>query len=108
MVLDQGGDDSDNENKSNIIDNPAIYDENYDVPKIMWDIEKISDWSHRVTNYNEKQKEFYQSMVPKIQELKAICFSKDGWDVLLENRETGVKVETKTSVRGFKMVRGQG
>jgi glucan phosphoethanolaminetransferase (alkaline phosphatase superfamily) len=53
MVLDQGGDDSDNENKSNIVENTAIYEESYDVPKIMWDVEKISDWSHRVTNYTD-------------------------------------------------------
>ena len=53
MVLDQGGDDSDNETKSHIVENTAIYEENYEVPKIMWDVEKISDWSHRVTNYNQ-------------------------------------------------------
>ena len=47
-------------------------------------------------------------MVPKIQEIKSIAFSKDGWDLLLDNKESATKVETKKSVRGFQIVRGQG
>lgn len=60
MVLDQGGDDSGDEKSVAIVKNEQIYEEDYNLPKVMlWDCERISDWSHRVNAYTEEQKKFY-------------------------------------------------
>ena len=68
------------------------YEETYEVPKVFWNWEKISDWEKRIKNYEPEVKEFYRFMIPKFQELKEI-HSSGGWN-LLEQRD-GIKVETK-------------
>ena len=58
--------------------------ETYDVPEVLWDIEKVTDWSKRIANYNAEQREFYNTMVPKLNELKNIMSSSDGWNLLVD------------------------
>lgn len=87
---------------------PTSFVEDYTTPKFMWDVESIPDWSKRTAAYNREQLEFYQTMVPKIQELKNIVTSKDGWTVLVDAPDQNVTVETKNSVRGHTIIRGQG
>lgn len=38
----------------------------------MWDVERVADWSKRIANYSNEQREFYNIMVPKVAELKNI------------------------------------
>lgn len=74
----------------------------------MWEIESISDWSKRTANYTAEQRAFYQNMVPKIQELKNIRDSRDGWNLLVDMKKDNLKIEIKKSVRGLTICRGQG
>ena len=82
--------------------------ETYDVPEVLWDIEKVTDWSKRIANYNAEQREFYNTMVPKLNELKNIMSSSDGWNLLVDMKQDELKIEIKKSVRGFTICRGQG
>jgi hypothetical protein len=60
MVLDKEDDGDSGDDKSVIVKNEQVYEENYELHKVqMWDCEKISDWSHRVNAYTEEQKKFY-------------------------------------------------
>lgn len=47
-------------------------------------------------------------MVPKIQELKGIFDSDQGWTLLVDNQENGILIETKKSVRGLQLMRSVG
>ena len=53
----------------------------------MWDWEAVDDWQLRIQAYSEEQKQFYNDMVPKIQELKGVAASKTGWDLLVESKK---------------------
>lgn len=63
-----------------------MYVENYDIPEVMWDIEKIHDWGKRIKNYTEEQKRFYNNLVPKIEELKNIAASTQDWQLLVDKK----------------------
>lgn len=78
------------------------------VPKVMWDVETVHDWSKRIANYSAAQREFYNNMVPKIAELKNIVASRDGWNLLVDMKQDNLKIELKKSVRGLTICRGQG
>jgi hypothetical protein len=41
----------------------------------MWDMETVVDWGIRIAGYKDSQKEFYNNMVPKLNELKGIAKS---------------------------------
>ena len=100
---------SGDEDESRVVERPTeAYVENYDAPKFLWDVERVPDWSRRTAAYNEEQLQFYKTMVPKIQELKNIVASRDGWSLLVDNPNDDYKIETKKSVRGFTIARGQG
>lgn len=47
-------------------------------------------------------------MVPKIQEMKGIFQSEQGWSILVDNQENGIKIQTKKSVRGLQLMRSVG
>ena len=74
----------------------------------MWDVEKVTDWSKRIANYSAEQREFYNTMVPKVAELKNIISSRDGWNLLVDMKQDNLKIELKKSVRGLTICRGQG
>jgi hypothetical protein len=82
--------------------------ENYEVPEFLWDIEQISDWTKRIASYSEEQRKFYTQMVPKIQELKNIMKSTNDWSLLVDKKDEQLLIETKKSVRGLTICRGQG
>ena len=71
-------------------------------------MECVSDWSKRVSNYSEDQRAFYNDMVPKINELKNIVKSQNDWQLLVDIKEDKVLIQTKKSVRGLTICRGQG
>ena len=75
------------------------------MPKIMWEIEAVPDWGHRIAAYTEDQKRFYNEMVPKINEIKGIMNSASGWDLLVDSTNDKVKIETKRSIRGNNLMR---
>ena len=85
-----------------------IFKEDYSIPKIMWEIEAVPDWGHRIAAYTEDQKRFYNEMVPKINEIKGIMNSASGWDLLVDSKNDQVKIETKRSIRGNNLMRAQG
>ena len=87
---------------------PKVFKEDNEIPKIMWDFETITDWSERIANYTPQQRQFYETMVPKINELKNIMNSNSDWSVLVEYQADKLKIETKKSVRGFTICRAQG
>ena len=35
------------------------FEESYEVPKIFWNYESITDWTRRIKAYDETQKKFY-------------------------------------------------
>jgi len=47
-------------------------------------------------------------MVPKIQELKGIAKSTQKWDLIVDSKSDQIKIETKRSIRGLQMMKGQG
>ena len=106
-----GPDESDDESK---IESPPapkekqIYEETYDVPKVFWDVEAVEDWGARIEAYTDAQKQFYLDHVPKIQEMKGVAKSTNGWDLLVDNKSEQVKIETKKSIRGLMMLRAAG
>ena len=80
------------------------------MPEQIWDIETVPDWSKRIAHYTDEQRKFYTEMVPKINELKNIMKSTTDWSVILEKKDKGEEllVQTKKSVRGLTICRGQG
>ena len=47
-------------------------------------------------------------MVPKIIEFQGLVDSKNGWEVLIENKADQILIQTKRSVRGNMMIRASG
>jgi hypothetical protein len=47
-------------------------------------------------------------MVPKIDEFKGVVASKQGWDVLTDDKKAEVLIEIKKSVRGLYILRATG
>lgn len=47
-------------------------------------------------------------MVPKIQEMKGVAVSKQGWDLVVDSKKDRLLIELKKSVRGLIMVRATG
>jgi len=47
-------------------------------------------------------------MVPKIKEFFGLLESKNGWDVIVDNKTDRIKIETKRSLRGNLMIRANG
>lgn len=82
-----------------------VFKEDNTVPKIMWEIEAVPDWGHRLAAYTADQKRFYNEMVPKINEIKGIMNSASGWDLLVDSKNDQVKIETKRSIRGNNLMR---
>lgn len=107
MVGEDSGDD-DKQDASMLDRKDQEFVESYDVPEFLWDIEKVTDWSKRIASYNAEQREFYNTMVPKLNELKNIMSSSDGWNLLVDMKQDELKIEIKKSVRGFTICRGQG
>lgn len=60
--------------------------ENNEIPNPMWDMETVADWGIRIAAYTADQKEFYNNMVPKINELKGIAKSEQGWDLIVDSK----------------------
>ena len=66
-VIDDGlqlGDQSDEErvNDDQIDSGPPVeetYEESYEVPKVFWNWEVVTDWDKRIKAYDEKQMKFY-------------------------------------------------
>ena len=44
-------------------------------------------------------------MVPKINELKGIAKSDNGWDLIVDSKNDRIKIEVKRSIRGILMMR---
>ena len=85
------------------------FEETYDVPEYLWDMEQVSDWTKRIASYTPEQRKFYNEMVPKMQELKSIMKSTAGdWKLIVDKKEQDLLIETKKSVRGLTICRGQG
>jgi hypothetical protein len=82
--------------------------ENYDLQKIMWEWEAVTDWQERIQDYTDQQKTFYNDMVPKIEEFKGVIASKQGWEVLNDDKKAGVLIDIKKSVRGLYILRSTG
>ena len=87
---------------------PKVYEEDYSIQRPLWDIEEVPDWSERIESYTDEQKETYANMVPKVKEFFGLLESKNGWDVLVENKNDRIKIETKRSVRGNQIIRAEG
>lgn len=85
-----------------------MYEESYEIIRPLWHWEKISDWSKRIAKYTDAQKQFYTDMVPKLQEMKGILKSDQGWNLLLDSRSDQVIIEQKRSVRGHMLMRARG
>mmetsp|Transcript_10021 Transcript_10021/g.16838 ORF Transcript_10021/g.16838 Transcript_10021/m.16838 type:complete len:212 (-) Transcript_10021:38-673(-) len=47
-------------------------------------------------------------MVPKINEMKGVAKSNNGWDLIVDSKGDRIKIESKRSIRGLLMMRGQG
>jgi len=84
------------------------YEENYDIPKTLWDWERIPDWQKRLAGYTAEQKKFYENMVPKIQEMKGCLASETGWTLLVDSHADQVNIQTKKSIRDLTMMRATG
>lgn len=82
--------------------------ENYEIQSPKWDMETVIDWGVRIANYDARQKEFYNNMVPKMIELKGIAKSEQGWDLIVDAKNDRIKIECKRSIRGLLMMRAQG
>ena len=87
---------------------PKVYEEDYSIPNPLWDIEEVPDWSERIASYTDEQKELYNDMVPKVKEFFGLLESKNGWEVIVDNKTDMIKIETKRSVRGNMMIRAEG
>jgi hypothetical protein len=74
----------------------------------MWDMELVTDWGIRIAAYKDSQKEFYNNMVPKLNELKGIAKSEQGWDLIVDAKNDKIKIECKRSIRGIMIMRAQG
>lgn len=74
----------------------------------MWNWESITDWQVRTQAYTQEQKDFYNSIVPKVQEFKGIMASTGGWDLLVDSKKDDIFIQTKKSIRGFFIVRARG
>jgi len=80
-IRDTDGDISDTE-ESNVspskvesIVEKVVYKEDYDIPKTMWDWERIPDWGKRIAAYTDEQKRFYANTVPKFNEMMGVLAS---------------------------------
>ena len=82
--------------------------ENYEIQMPLWDMENVTDWGIRIAGYDANQKEFYNNMVPKMNELKGIAKSTEGWDLIVDAKNDRIKIECKRSIRGLLMMRAQG
>ena len=71
-------------------------------------MERITDWGVRIAAYTPAQKEFYNDMVPKINELKGIAKSETGWDLIVDSKADRLKIECKRSIRGTLMMKSCG
>lgn len=60
---------------------------------MFWDWEVVKDWKKRTAKYDEKQKQFYEKMIVRINEMKGVLASKSGWSVLYENANEQIVVE---------------
>ena len=74
------------------VEEDVVYTEDYNIVRPTWNWEKINDWGKRIAKYTDKQKKFYSDMVPKIQEMKGIFESDQGWTLLVDNQENGIKI----------------
>jgi len=74
----------------------------------MWEWEAVPDWQERIQDYTPEQKTFYNDMVPKIDEFKGVIASKQGWDILNDDKKAGVFIDIKKSVRGLYILRSTG
>lgn len=79
-----------------------IFQESFEIPKVNWDWEVVTDWSKRIQNYSEDQKRFYAQMLVKLEEVKEIQNSVEGWSTV-ETKD--VKIELRKSERGLFMMR---
>lgn len=100
--------DEDNTNMSVAEQVEIDYKEDPNMYRPLWNWEKITDWKKRIAKYDESQQRFYTNMVPKIQEMKGIFESDQGWTLLVHNQEQDIKIETKKSVRGLTLMRSVG
>lgn len=53
LVGEDSGDDEKNQDVSMVErKDQDVFAESYDVPKVLWDIEKVADWSKRIASYS--------------------------------------------------------
>lgn len=83
-------------------------EESYEIPKIQWDVEIVTNWDQRTKHYkDDRQKRFYQFMVPKFQEMKEVFMSNDGWSPV-QVAVKDLSIEIKKSARGLNVCRSSG
>jgi hypothetical protein len=109
LANDDAGDSSDEETRQIRVATPQPtaqkFVESYEIQNPLWDMETVTDWGVRIAGYDEKQKEFYNNMVPKLNELKGIAKSEQGWDLIVDAKNDRIKIECKRSIRGILMMR---
>ena len=67
----------------------------------MFSIDVIEDWEKRIQNYPDEVKEFYKKMLPKIEELKEMCSTTEGWSTLVNDKKHDVHIFSKKSNAGI-------
>ena len=83
-------------------------DDDFTIPEFIWDIEHVPDYEKRMESYSEEKKKFFRDIFPKVDLLKRLMAENEGWEVLVDDQEAQIKIETKTSERGNVMMRAQG
>ena len=62
----------------------------------LWNLEQVSDWNLRIADYPAEAKEFYQRMLAKTEQLKALSES-DGWSNQVTDKKADVRIDSKRS-----------
>lgn len=93
-------------NQEDDVDSPVPqveqFNEIHECQNAPWNWETIKDWSRRTAAYDDRQKAYYDRMVPLFDQFRALRTS-PGWNVIEE--KDGITVETKKSDKGFLMMR---
>ena len=74
----------------------------------MFNIETIDNCDKRIEDYPDDVKLFYKKMVPKIEELKDMMATNEGWTTLVNDKKADVHIYSKKSNAGLMTMKAQG
>ena len=82
------------------------YIEIKELPKHVFQIEKVIDWTKRIDGYDKKQKTKYEMAFQKMKQLKEMLLDKsENWSTTIDNKKDKLICEQRISEMGFNEVR---